>query len=53
MTEPGDYRPFYANVRDAVSGVGELEVKAEAGLEAIRLLEVARRSSVEGRTLQF
>ncbi len=53
MTEPGDYRPFYANVRDAVNGVAELAVPAEAGLEAIRLLELARLSSVEGRTVEF
>ena len=53
MTEPGDYRPFYANVRDAVNGAAELAVPAEAGLDAIRLLELARQSSVEGRTLAF
>ena len=52
-TELGDYRPFYANVRDAVSGKAALEVPAEAGLEAVRLLELARESSSEGRTIEF
>ena len=50
-TELGDYRGFYANVRDAVHGAGELAVSAEDGRRVIRLLELARESSRERRTL--
>ena len=50
-TEPGDYRAYYANVRDAVLGRAELEVPAEAGFAVIRLLELARESSASGRVL--
>jgi predicted dehydrogenase len=51
-TEPGDYRGYYANVRDAINGTGELAVTPEDGYRVIRLLELARQSSAEGRTLQ-
>lgn len=50
-TEVGDYRGFYANVRDAINGVSPLEVAAEDGARVIRLLEMARESSEQGRTL--
>jgi predicted dehydrogenase len=50
-TENGDYRLYYANVRDAINGVAELAVKPEDGFRVIRLLEMARQSSAEGRTL--
>ncbi|MCU1222966.1 MAG: oxidoreductase domain protein [Edaphobacter sp.] len=47
----GDYRGYYANVRDAINGVGKLAVTPEDGYRVIRLLEMARESSVEGCTL--
>ncbi len=50
-TEMGDYRCFYANVRDAVSGQAELVVPSEEGFRVVRLLELARQSSSEGRTV--
>lgn len=50
-TELGDYRGFYANVRDAVLGKVELAVPTWAGLAAVKLLELARVSSQEGRTV--
>lgn len=50
-TERGDYRGFYANVRDAINGDAEQAVKAEDGFRAVRLLEMARESSAQGRTL--
>jgi len=50
-TELGDYRGFYANVRDAILGTGKLAVSSEDGFRVIRLLEMARVSSAEGRTL--
>ena len=51
-TESGDYRQFYANVRDAVNGTAELAVPGAAGYNVVRLLELARTSSREGRTLE-
>lgn len=51
-TELGDYRGFYANVRDAVLGKAELAVTAEDGYRAVRLLEMARQSAKKGRTLK-
>jgi predicted dehydrogenase len=50
-TEFGDYRGYYANVRDAINGVAPLAVSPEDGYRVIRLLELARESSAEGRTL--
>jgi scyllo-inositol 2-dehydrogenase (NADP+) len=50
-TKPGDYRLFYANVRDAINGAAELLVKPEDGYRAVKLLEMARESSQEQRTL--
>ena len=50
-TEMGDYRCFYANVRDAVEGKAELMVPSEEGFNVVRLLELARQSSSEGRTI--
>ncbi len=50
-TELGDYRGFYESVRDAVNGVAELAVPAEAGFAVVRLLEMARESSASGRVL--
>jgi len=51
-TEPGDYRLFYANVRGAILGTAPLAVTAEDGYRTIKLLELARVSSAEGRTIQ-
>ena len=50
-TEIGDYRGFYANMRDAILGAAPPALAAEDGYHVIRLLELARRSSAEGRTL--
>ncbi|GAC1659968.1 MAG: oxidoreductase [Acidobacteriaceae bacterium] len=51
-TEPGDYRGFYANVRDAILGTAELAVTPEDGYRVIKLLELARESSAKGCTLK-
>ena len=51
-TELGDYRGFYANVRDAILGAAPPALTAEDGFRIIRLLELARQSSAEGRTLK-
>lgn len=51
-TELGDYRLYYANVRDAMTGMAKLEVTAEDGYRVVRLLEMARESSAAGKTLK-
>jgi predicted dehydrogenase len=51
-TELGDYRRYYANVRDAINGVAKLAVTPEDGYRVIRLLEMARESSAAGKTLK-
>jgi predicted dehydrogenase len=50
-TELGDYRGYYANVRDAINGKARLEVQSEDAYRVIRLLEMARESSDEERTV--
>ncbi len=50
-TELGDYRLYYANIRDAVHGTVPLAVTPEDGYRTIKLLELARQSSREQRTL--
>jgi scyllo-inositol 2-dehydrogenase (NADP+) len=47
----GDYRNFYANVRDAIQGTTTLAIPAEDGYRVLRLLELARESSSQRRTL--
>lgn len=44
-TEPGDYREFYANVRDAILLKTPLAVTAGNAAQVIRLIELARESS--------
>ena len=50
-TEVGDYRNFYVNVRDAVAGKGKLEVSSEDAVGVLKVLEAARVSSGEGRSV--
>jgi predicted dehydrogenase len=52
-TELGDYRGFYRNVLDAIHGNAELCVSAAVGSEVVRVLELARASSLKGQTLKF
>ena len=47
----GDYRLFYASVRDAILGQAPLAIPAEDAFRTIRLLELALQSSQEQRTL--
>jgi predicted dehydrogenase len=51
-TELGDYRGFYANVRDAVLGKAQPALTAEDGYRVSKLLEMARESSAKGCTLK-
>ena len=46
-----DYRDFYANLRDALLGKAALAVTPEWALDVMRLLEWARQSSKERRTI--
>ena len=48
----GDYRCFYANVRDTLQGKTKLAVPSEEGFTVVRLLELARVSSKEARTVE-
>jgi predicted dehydrogenase len=50
-TVHGDYRLFYASVRDAIHGAAPLAIPAEDGFRTIKLLELALQSSHERRTL--
>ena len=47
----GDYRLYYANVRDAINGTAPLAIPSEDGYRVIRLLDLARESSKQQRTL--
>jgi scyllo-inositol 2-dehydrogenase (NADP+) len=50
-TEPGDYRRYYANVREAMLGHAALDVTPEQILDVMRALELAQQSSAERRTV--
>lgn len=50
-TRPGDYRELYANVRDALLGRAELEVRPEDAWRTARMIELARESSAQGKRL--
>jgi scyllo-inositol 2-dehydrogenase (NADP+) len=50
-TEVGDYRHYYASVRDAILDISPLVIPAEDAYRTIRLLELAVQSSEQKRTL--
>jgi len=52
-TEAGDYRRYYANIRDAILARAPLAVTPRQALDVIRLLELARESSRQNRTMSF
>jgi scyllo-inositol 2-dehydrogenase (NADP+) len=47
----GDYRDYYANVRDTLLGRATPAVTAQQALEVMQILELARESSSAGRTV--
>ncbi|MEO6924149.1 MAG: Gfo/Idh/MocA family oxidoreductase [Bryocella sp.] len=47
----GDYRLYYANVRDAIQVAAPLAIPSEDGYRVLRLLDLARQSATERRTL--
>ena len=53
QTAAGDYRGLYANVRDAILGVADLEVKPEQVWRTTRLIELCRESSETGRRIGY
>jgi scyllo-inositol 2-dehydrogenase (NADP+) len=52
-TERGDYRGFYANVRDAIGKKAALEVPPDQALRTMRALLLAHKSSREGRVVRW
>src|SRR5271154_1277835 len=50
-TERGDYRGFYANVRDAIEKKAALAVTPEQALRTMRAVMLAHKSSRERRTV--
>jgi scyllo-inositol 2-dehydrogenase (NADP+) len=52
-TERGDYRGFYANVRDAIEKKAALEVPPDQALRTMRALLLAHKSSREGRQVRW
>jgi scyllo-inositol 2-dehydrogenase (NADP+) len=50
-TERGDYRGFYANVRDAIENKADLDVTPEQALRTMRAIILAHKSSRERRTV--
>ena len=52
-TERGDYRGFYANVRDAIEKGVPLDVSPEHALRVMRALLLAHKSSRETRTVRW
>jgi scyllo-inositol 2-dehydrogenase (NADP+) len=52
-TERGDYRGFYANVRDAIEKKAALDVTPEQALRTMRALMLAHKSSRERRAVEW
>jgi predicted dehydrogenase len=52
-TERGDYRGFYANLRDAIEKTAAVEVTPEQALRTMRALMLAQESSRERRTVEW
>jgi scyllo-inositol 2-dehydrogenase (NADP+) len=52
-SERGDYRGYYANVRDAIEKGTALDVTPDQALRTMRALLLARKSSRETRTVRW
>jgi scyllo-inositol 2-dehydrogenase (NADP+) len=50
-TRKGCYGAFYQNLVDAIAGRAELAVKPEQALDTIRIIEMAKQSSEQKRTV--
>lgn len=49
--EPVTYQAFYTKLAKALAGQGEVPVEPEGSAAVIRLIELAKQSSKEGRTV--
>ncbi len=52
-TDRGDYRGYYANVRDAIEKKAPLDVTPDQALRTMRALLLAHKSSREGRRVRW
>lgn len=52
-SEQGDYRNFYKNLYEALSGNEELHVKPEEARDVIKVIELALQSNSEKRRVDF
>jgi scyllo-inositol 2-dehydrogenase (NADP+) len=52
-SEPGNYTAFYQNICQTVLGQKDLIVKPEQARNVIRIIELAERSNIEKRKVQF
>ncbi|KAJ2720447.1 hypothetical protein GGI07_004593 [Coemansia sp. Benny D115] len=52
-TLDGDYPAYYNNVADAIRGEAQLIVTPEQAADVIRIIELAKQSSVERRSIAF
>ena len=50
---PGDYRGYYAALREAIHGRGKPPVTAAQALDVMRVLEAGHASAREGRAIAF
>lgn len=50
-TERGDYRYFYQNIADAISGKAALKVKMSEAILVLQVIEAAFKSNEEGRRI--
>lgn len=51
-SEHGDYREYFANLRDAIYGKTEITVKPEEARNVMRIIELAFRSNEEKKTVK-
>ena len=50
-TLPGDYRIFYQNIADAITGKKSLEVTLPQAISVLKLIEASFKSAKEGRRI--
>lgn len=50
-TLPGDYRIFYQNIADAISGIKPLEVTLPQAISVLKVIEASFKSAQEGRRI--
>lgn len=53
VSEKGNYLGFYENLKDAIQGREQIMVKPEEALDVIKIIELAKKSSKEGRRLTW